>query len=99
MLARSSRGCCMRSSCAASLVIASVAILGAGAARAERLPVRVYSTEDGLPRDEVLALAADRVGHLWLGTDAGLTRFDGQALVSFGEEDGLRGGVSALLAL
>jgi ligand-binding sensor domain-containing protein/signal transduction histidine kinase len=83
-----------------SLLAATViAVLAFGPALGVRLPVREYSTKDGLPRDGVNALAADSVGHLWIGTDAGLTRFDGQSLVTFGEDDGLVGAVTFILPL
>jgi hypothetical protein len=34
--------------------------------------------EHGLPEDKVLALLVDRTGFLWIGTRAGVARFDGQ---------------------
>ncbi len=36
-----------------------------------------WGTKDGLPSSEVLAIAQDADGFLWLGTDGGLVRFDG----------------------
>jgi ligand-binding sensor domain-containing protein/CheY-like chemotaxis protein len=41
-----------------------------------------YTTAEGLPSDTVLALAFDRDGGLWIGTDAGLARFAGGHLVA-----------------
>ncbi|MGE0392031.1 MAG: two-component regulator propeller domain-containing protein [Vicinamibacterales bacterium] len=38
---------------------------------------RVWTERDGLVFGEILALTQDRDGVLWLGTDAGLVRFDG----------------------
>jgi ligand-binding sensor domain-containing protein len=39
-----------------------------------------WRTYDGLPSDEITALALDQRGRVWAGTaDAGLIRFDGQA--------------------
>ena len=37
----------------------------------------VYTTEDGLPDDEVNAITQTQNGFLWIGTDRGLARFDG----------------------
>src|SRR5450432_2112105 len=37
----------------------------------------VWRTADGLPQDSVRAIAQTRDGYLWLGTQAGLARFDG----------------------
>src|SRR2546425_10438065 len=39
--------------------------------------VTTWTDRDGLPSDHVRTLAQDRNGFLWLGTDAGLVRFDG----------------------
>jgi signal transduction histidine kinase/ligand-binding sensor domain-containing protein len=36
-----------------------------------------WGLNDGLPSSEVLAIAQDADGFLWLGTDGGLVRFDG----------------------
>ncbi|NBC16673.1 MAG: response regulator [Bacteroidetes bacterium] len=38
-----------------------------------------WRTEDGLPHNSVAALVQTRDGYLWLGTAAGLVRFDGLA--------------------
>mgnify|MGYP000510087385 CR=1 FL=1 len=40
--------------------------------------VRAWRKEHGLPEDKVLALLTDRAGFLWIGTRAGVARFDGQ---------------------
>jgi signal transduction histidine kinase/ligand-binding sensor domain-containing protein len=39
--------------------------------------VRVWHSADGLPSDSVTALLQTRDGFLWIGTSAGLARFDG----------------------
>jgi ligand-binding sensor domain-containing protein len=48
-----------------------------------------WSAKDGIPRP-VRAIAQTRNGYLWLGTEAGLYRFDGLRFVpwepSFGEQ-------------
>src|SRR5215472_5832709 len=36
-----------------------------------------WSTENGLPQNTVQAIAQTRDGYIWLGTEAGLARFDG----------------------
>jgi signal transduction histidine kinase/ligand-binding sensor domain-containing protein/CheY-like chemotaxis protein len=43
----------------------------------------VWHTADGLPQDSVRAIAQTRDGYLWLGTQAGLARFDGVRFTSF----------------
>jgi signal transduction histidine kinase/ligand-binding sensor domain-containing protein/CheY-like chemotaxis protein len=43
----------------------------------------VWHTADGLPQDSVRAIAQTRDGYLWLGTQAGLARFDGEHFTVF----------------
>jgi diguanylate cyclase (GGDEF)-like protein len=52
-----------------------------------------WSIEQGLPQISALAIAQDRPGYLWVGTQAGLARFDGIRFVPFTPENtpGLRG--------
>ncbi|MEO0469898.1 MAG: histidine kinase [Bacteroidota bacterium] len=52
--------------------------------------VRHYSTRDGLPHNVGYDLQFDREGHLWIGTDNGLARFDGQNFTVFNEDDGIQ---------
>lgn len=47
----------------------------------------------------ILALVADASGHVWVGTAAGLSRFDGQQWTTFTTEDGLADGVIYSLAV
>src|SRR5690349_3330771 len=58
-------------------------------ARAERLPVRVYTVDDGLAGDEINTILQDSRGFLWIGTDTGLSRFDGSRFVSYEPRHGL----------
>lgn len=43
----------------------------------------VWTIDQGLPQNSVLALAQGRDGYLWLGCEAGLVRFDGVTFTSF----------------
>lgn len=43
-----------------------------------RLDFDHFSFDDGLPDDQVFCALTDRAGYLWLGTNDGLARFDGQ---------------------
>jgi ligand-binding sensor domain-containing protein len=45
-----------------------------------------WSIHDGLPQISALALAQDRTGYLWVGTQSGLARFDGVRFVNFDPE-------------
>jgi signal transduction histidine kinase/ligand-binding sensor domain-containing protein len=64
-------------------------VLLATPAAGERLPFRTYTTADGLAGDAVYALLHDSRGFLWIGTTAGLSRFDGTELVDYDTADGL----------
>src|SRR5436190_23833552 len=56
---------------------------------AEQLPVRTYTTADGLPRDFVLRIVRDSHGFLWFCTGDGLSRFNGYEFTTYGVEHGL----------
>ena len=75
----------MRHRCRSGLILA----LGLGAAIASamgaRLPVRQYTTSDGLPHDRVTRIVHDSYGFLWFCTPAGLGRFDGAEFVVYRE--------------
>ncbi len=45
-----------------------------------------WSIHEGLPQISGLALAQDRTGYLWVGTQSGLARFDGVRFVNFDPE-------------
>ena len=49
----------------------------------ESFITEVWNREHGLPQISVLALAQDERGFIWLGTEAGLVRFDGNELETF----------------
>jgi len=44
---------------------------------ASQLPLRQYTTADGLVSNSVMSIAPDSRGFLWFGTAEGLSRFDG----------------------
>jgi ligand-binding sensor domain-containing protein len=56
------------------------------AARAERLPIKIYTTADGLPNNNINKIVRDSRGFLWFCTAEGLSLFDGH---NFGVDDGL----------
>lgn len=43
----------------------------------QQLPLRRYTTSDGLPSNSIYAIAPDARGFLWFATSEGLSRFDG----------------------
>lgn len=48
-----------------------------------------YTSEDGLPSNEVYCVYQDTLGFMWFGTDNGVSRFDGYTFENFGPEHGL----------
>ena len=48
-----------------------------------RPALRVFTDKDGLPQNTVEALAKDRNGYLWVGTQDGPARYNGRAWTSF----------------
>jgi ligand-binding sensor domain-containing protein len=56
---------------------------------AERLPIRVYTVEDGLAHARVRRIVRDSRGFLWFCTIDGLSRFDGTEFVTYRTADGL----------
>ncbi|MBQ8046884.1 MAG: response regulator [Prevotella sp.] len=49
---------------------------------------RHITSEDGLPHQQVEALAQDADGNIWIGTRNGLARYDGYEIVSYYHEEG-----------
>jgi len=56
---------------------------------AEQLPIKSYTTADGLARDSVNRIVQDSRGFLWFATAEGLSRFDGYRFTNYGVEQGL----------
>ena len=56
---------------------------------ASRLPIKTYTTADGLARDYVTCIEQDSRGFLWFCTAEGLSRFDGYRFTNYGVEQGL----------
>src|SRR5439155_26216563 len=58
-------------------------------ARAERLPIKNYTTADGLSHNIVNKILRDSRGFLWFCTAEGLSRFDGYSFTNYGTAEGL----------
>jgi ligand-binding sensor domain-containing protein len=63
----------------------------------ELLPIRSYTTADGLAADRINGIVVDSHGFVWFCTPEGLSRFDGYRMVSFGAAGGLPHPVQAVL--
>ena len=65
-------------------------ILAASAiVRAERLPVKTYTTADGLVSNKISRITRDSRGYLWFCTEDGLSRFDGYGFTNYSTQQGL----------
>src|SRR5678810_451036 len=64
-------------------------LIAVAQSRAEQLPIRAYTTADGLARDGVSKIVTDPRGFLWFCTYDGLSRFDGYEFVNYSIAQGL----------
>ena len=64
-------------------------LIGGGLSFGSQLPVRVYSTADGLRNNSVNRIVQDSRGFLWFCTSEGVSRFDGYGFVNYGVAEGL----------
>ena len=69
-------------------ILLSLCLAMAGASAAS-LPIRIYSTAQGLAHAHVNRLYRDSRGFLWVCTDEGLSRFDGSQFVNYTVASGL----------
>src|ERR1041384_5945328 len=72
-------------------VIAALFVIQAGSRNAvpEKLPIKSYTTADGLAHNNVSRIVRDSRGFLWFCTFEGLSRFDGYGFTSYGVAHGL----------
>lgn len=53
-------------------------------ARAERLPLKIYTVADGLASNEINKIVTDSRGFVWFCTSDGLSRFDDYVFTNYG---------------
>lgn len=58
-------------------------------ADAKEYPMLHYGIEDGLPSNTIYDVYQDADGFIWIGTDKGVVRYNGQQFETFSTEDGL----------
>src|SRR5258708_22193341 len=56
---------------------------------AEKLPIKTYTTADGLGHNNVQRIVTDSRGFVWFCTFEGLSRFDGYSFTTYGPDQGL----------
>jgi diguanylate cyclase (GGDEF)-like protein len=66
-----------------------VALAAPAGLLAQRYTFRQYGSAEGLSNLSINCLLQDRMGFLWVGTDNGLFRYDGDAFSRFGRAEGL----------
>ncbi|HXS97115.1 MAG TPA: ATP-binding protein [Candidatus Limnocylindrales bacterium] len=74
---------------ASALILTGALCFTVSTAAARKLPVRVFTSAQGLPRNSVNCIVPGPSGVLWLCTSEGLARFDGYRFRLFGPESGL----------
>jgi len=63
-----------------------------------QLKFRVFSGADGLRNQVIVSIAQDRDGLLWLATEDGVYRFDGERFTRFSVDDGLSSSLALVVA-
>lgn len=56
---------------------------------AQNKPYLQFTVNDGLPSNNILDIVQHDDGYIWLATDNGISRFDGQEFVNYSVDDGL----------
>jgi ligand-binding sensor domain-containing protein/signal transduction histidine kinase len=72
-----------------AVLLLALALVMTAETRGERLPVKSYTSADGLPQEKIKRIVQDSQGFIWLCTPLGLTRFDGYRFTSYEMKDGL----------
>ncbi len=70
-------------------VVILAAFLSITVAYGQRYNFKFYGEEEGLQNLSVQVVLQDRAGFLWVGTQNGLYRYDGNRFVAFGKAEGL----------
>src|ERR1700731_3110703 len=60
-----------------------------GLVQAEQLPIKTFTTADGLTSDSINQIVRDSRGFLWFCTTEGLSRFDGYQFTNYTTDQGL----------
>src|SRR5262245_32251723 len=71
------------------LQLSAWALTGSISILAQPLPVKHWTTADGLAHNQIIRIRRDSRGFLWFCTREGLSRFDGDSFTTFDVLDGL----------
>lgn len=72
-----------RARAARILLVLALVVAAGNAAMAERLPIKAYTSSDGLGSSFVNQLMCDSSGFMWFCTRDGLSRFDGARFITY----------------
>ena len=75
----------------AHISILILLLLAAFAVKAQHYKVERINTQNSLPDNSIQAIFKDHRGSMWLGTNSGLCRYDGNRMQIFSSRDGLAG--------
>ncbi len=78
-----------RSGCRKALLLTALLLTTWSTGRGERLPLKAYTTANGLAHNVVNKIVRDSRGFLWFCTNEGLARFDGYSFTNYGTNEGL----------
>jgi diguanylate cyclase (GGDEF)-like protein len=71
------------------VTILLVALSGAWQLHAQHYSFQSYSEDNGLGNLSIQCLLQDHIGYIWVGTQNGIYRYEGQHFVAFGRKQGL----------
>ena len=77
------------SATAKSLLLLLLCTIATLSVSAQRYSFFNLSIENGLVQSQAVSLAQDSDGHLWIGTQGGLSRYDGHSFTNYTVRDGL----------
>ena len=66
-----------------TVLLCCLLFAGSSLLRAERLPIKIYTSADGLGSSAAFALVRDTRGFIWLCSRDGLVRFDGYRFITY----------------
>lgn len=70
------------------ILLAAVGVFGSyGKSSGSPLVIEHLGLKDGLSNNFVTDITQDRHGYIWIGTEAGLNRFDGESFKVFSEKN------------
>jgi ligand-binding sensor domain-containing protein/class 3 adenylate cyclase len=70
-------------------ILLPLLLLASGITQAQRFYFDNIGVQNGLPASKVYAIVEDATGMIWVGTEAGISRFDGENVISYGTGDGV----------